>query len=155
MSTRRTVEGGAAPGAASRPAALDARFAVLLLGCAAAGLLGLRLAAPERTDLLLAASIGAAAAAAVTLAGYEITRRRFHRSPVLGIQIFLAVTTVKMLAFAAFLLTIALTTSLNLAAAASGLMGVTLLGEALAIEGVLRTQSAGRAAEGAGRRAQE
>jgi hypothetical protein len=123
----------------------DARFALLLLGCAAAGLGALRLAAPGRSDLLLAASIGAGFAAALTLAGYEVTRRKFLVAPLLGIQISLAVTTVKMLAFAAFLLTIALTTSLNLPALAAGLLGITLLGEALGIEGILRLQAAARA----------
>ena len=138
-------------GAAVRGSGVDARFWAMLLMCAVAGLGGLHLVAPERGDLLLAASVGAFFAAALTLAGYEITRRQFLKAPDLGIQISLAVTTVKVLAFAAFLLTIALTTSLNVPALASGLVGVTLLGEALAIEGILRMQSAGgaRAAGGA------
>jgi len=141
-------------GGTGRPAPrADRRFQALLLGCVAAGLGGLRLAAPDRGDLLSAATVGALFAALLTLAGYEITRRRFLKEPALGIQIALAVTTAKMIAFAAFLLTIALTTSLSLPALAAGLMGVTLLGEALAIEGILRMQAAGHGAakeEGAG-----
>jgi len=129
-------------------AGLDLRFTLLLAGCAAAGLGALRLAAPDRAELLLAAFIGAAFAGSFTLAGYEITRRRFLKSPLLGIQISLAVTTAKVIAFAAFLLTLALTTSLNLPALAAGLVGMTLLGEALAIEGILRMQAGADASNG-------
>src|SRR6266850_3489822 len=107
---------------------LDVRFTVLLISCAAAGLGALHLAAPGRSELLLAAFVGAAFAGSFTLAGYEITRRQFLKSPVLGIQISLAVTTAKVIAFAAFLLTLALITSLNLPALAAGLVGMTLLG---------------------------
>jgi hypothetical protein len=131
-----------------RRTSLDLRFTLLLIGCAAAGLGLLRLAAPGRKELLLAAFIGAAFAGSLTLAGYEVTRRQFLKSPVLGIQISLAVTTAKVIAFAAFLLTLALTTSLNLPALAAGLVGMTLLGEALAIEGILRMQAGGEASSG-------
>ncbi|HZE89159.1 MAG TPA: hypothetical protein VE404_06405 [Verrucomicrobiae bacterium] len=137
--------GDSAPERAGRPERpIDARFWLLLLGCAGVGLGGLRLAAPARGDLLAAAGLGALFAGTVTLAGYELTRRRFLKAPLQGVQISLAVTTVKMLAFAAFLIVLALTTSLNVPALAAGLMGVTLLGEALAIEGFLRMQSAAR-----------
>ena len=50
-----------------------------------------------------------------------------------AVQAFLAAMTVKVLAFAAFLLTIALTTSLNPAALAAGLVGATLVGEFLVV----------------------
>ncbi|MBI3449460.1 MAG: hypothetical protein HY049_11150 [Acidobacteria bacterium] len=130
---------------AARPGRpIDVRFWLLLLGCAASGLGGLYIAAPERSDLLAAAGLGALFAGTVTLAGYELTRRQFLKAPLSGVQVSLAVTTVKMLAFAAFLIILALTTSLNVPALAAGLMGVTLLGEALAIEGFLRMQSAAR-----------
>jgi hypothetical protein len=132
----------------ARRTPLDVRFTLLLFGCAAAGLGALRMAAPDRTEILLAAFIGAAFAGSLTLAGYEITRRQFLKSPVLGIQISLAVTTAKVIAFAAFLLTLALTTSLDLPALAAGLVGMTLLGEGLAIEGILRMQAGGEASSG-------
>jgi hypothetical protein len=131
---------------------VEIRFAALLGGACAAGLLGLRLAAPGRPDLLAAAAAGAAFGAAASLAGYEIVLRAARRSPALAVQAFLAVIAAKVLAFAAFLLTVAFTTSLHPAALASGLAGATLVGEALLIEGMRRAPpgAAGGAASAPG-----
>jgi hypothetical protein len=118
----------------------------MLAMAVAAGLAGLRLAAPGRTDLLLAAGIGAAFAAALCVGGHEIVRRASARSAERAIQAFLALMTVKMVAYAAFLLVTGLLALMDLAAAAGGLVGTTLVGEALAIEG-LRRKEAAQAAE--------
>jgi hypothetical protein len=120
---------------------LGGRFILLLAGAAAVGLAGLRLAAPDRPDLLAAAASGALFAGAASAGGFALVVRASRSSPEKGMQVFLAVMTVKVLAFAAFLLTIALTTRLNPAALGGGLVGVTLIGEALAIEGLRRMGS--------------
>ncbi len=122
---------------------MDPRFASMLAGVAAAGLGTLYLAAPERMDLLGAAASGAAFGGALSVAAYEAVRRAARTSMHRAVQVFLAAMTVKVLAFAAFLLTTSLTTSLDPAATASGLAGITLVGEALAIEGVSRLSPRG------------
>lgn len=108
----------------------------------AAGLAGLRFAAPDRTDLLMAAGSGAAFAAVLCVAGHEIVRRASARSAERAIQAFLALMTVKMVAYAAFLIVTGFLALMDLAAAAGGLVGTTLVGEALTIEGLRRKEAA-------------
>jgi hypothetical protein len=128
---------------------MDIRFAAALAACLAAGLGALWMTAPGRDDLLAGASAGAGFGALLATGSWEMIRRARRRSPEAAIRIFLAAMTVKMLAYAAFLPTIALATTLSLAAVAVALVGATLLGEAFAIEGILRAPPAGGAGVGA------
>lgn len=118
-----------------------ARFALSMAAAAVAGLAGLWAAAPGRPGLMTAAAAGAAFGCATSIAGYALIARQAAISMAKAVQVFLAVMTVKVLAFAAFLLTIAFTTSLNPAALAGGLAGTTLVGEALAITSLRRVQA--------------
>jgi len=118
------------------------RLALASVVIAAAGLAAIAVIAPGRGDLLVAASAGAAFGCAAGIIGYGFIARRAAVSVIGGVQVFLAVMTVKMLAFAAFLLTIALTTSLNPAALAIGLVGTTLAGEVLVVASLRRVQVA-------------
>ena len=117
---------------------MDLRFTSLLLAVTGSGLGALYLAAPDRRDLLAAASVGAAFGAAMSLIGFEIIRRAARSSIEKAVQVFLASMVVKVLLFAAFLMTVSLATPLHPAALGAGLAGATLLGEALAIEGIRR-----------------
>ncbi|HXI01743.1 MAG TPA: hypothetical protein VNI57_01075, partial [Candidatus Saccharimonadales bacterium] len=75
----------------------------------------------------------AAFGAGAGITGYTVVARAARKSAHRAVQVFLAVAAVKVIAFAAFLLTIALATTLNPAALAAGLVGTTLTGEALVI----------------------
>jgi hypothetical protein len=118
---------------------VDLRFTLGLTGVVTVGLASLYFAAPERQDLLLAAAVGSAFAAFVGIAGNEVVRRAAGDSMAKGLQAFLAVMTGKMLAFAAFLLIVAFSTSLNLPALAFGLVGTTVVSEVLIITGLRRS----------------
>jgi len=126
---------------------MEGRYTLSVLAISGAGLALLYAAAPARTDLLAAAAAGAGFAAACGISGFIVVHRAAGRSPENGIGAFLAVMTVKVIAFAAFLLTIAFTTQLNIAALAAGLAGATVACEALTIDG-LRRMSAGGAVAG-------
>jgi hypothetical protein len=116
------------------------RFAVYLVGVPAAGLAAFFAAAPHRLDLLAAAGAGAAFGVGVSLGGYALVERSARASIQKAVQVFLAAMTVKVIAFAAFLLAIAFTTSLNPAGLAVGLVGATLVGEALVIASLRRVE---------------
>lgn len=122
---------------------MESRYTLSILAIVAAGLAVLYAAAPGRPDLLAGAAAGAGFAAASGISGFLVVRRAAARSPEKGVGAFLAVMTVKMIAFAAFLLTIAFTTQLNIAALAVGLAGATVVCEAFAIEGLWRLNAGG------------
>ncbi len=132
----------ATPGAAPAGLWTAGRFGLFLGVAIAAGLAGLAAAAPRRGDLLTGAAAGAAFGGAASLSGYLLVARSAARSMEKAVQAFLAVMTGKVIAFAAFLLTLALTTSLNPVALAAGLVGATLVGECLVITSLRRTEKA-------------
>lgn len=110
-----------------------AKFGLALSGTLAAALGALAAGVPGRSDLLAAAAAGAAFGAVTGVAGYVVVGRAAARSMQSAVHAFLAVMAAKVIAFAAFLLTVALTTSLHPAALAAGLVGAALAGEALLI----------------------
>ena len=131
---------------------MDFRFVSLLALASVAGLGILGLAAPNRPDLLEGAAAGAGFGGALAVAGYEVVRRAAVRSPQRAVRLFLAVMTAKVLAFAAFLLVVAFTMHLDAASYGGGLAAVTVVGEALTIEGLRRRQKERRPAATAGGR---
>jgi hypothetical protein len=123
---------------------MDRWYAAIMAAAIVAGLGVAYAAAPGRTDLLLAAATGALFGGGSGAAGYEIVRRAARAAPAKGLQAFLAVMAGKVLIFPAFLLIIAFSTQLNLAALAAGLAGSTIVGEVLIVGGLLRTGAGGR-----------
>ncbi len=124
-----------------RVSEMDRRYVTRLAAAAAAGLGALYVVAPARTDLLLAATAGTLFAGAAGVAGYEFVAGAARTSPANGLRVFLAMMAAKVIAFPAFLLIVAFSTSLNVAALAAGLAGATLVAEILAIQGLRRIEA--------------
>jgi hypothetical protein len=120
---------------------MDRRYISRLAAAATVGLGALYVAVPARTDLLLAAAAGTLFAGAAGVAGYQLVAGAARASPSSGVRVFLAIMTAKVVAFPAFLLIIAFSTSLNLAALAAGLAGATLVAEILAIQGLRQIEA--------------
>jgi hypothetical protein len=129
--------------------AMDRRYAYLMALVSALGLAAAYVVAPGRPDLILSAGAGATFATAAGIAGYEVVRRGSAVSPVKGLQLFLAVMAGKVLAFPVFLLLIAFSTQLNLAALAVGLAGATVMAEVLTVAGLRRSGPGSRASDAA------